>query len=357
MPTTPQTAASATSSSVLSPRPSRVSFGLLVGLLLLPGCGLPVWGSGVPAQRLLEVGRFTALHLPDVVSVRVTNGDPGEASLRCDDNLIDQIHLDLDDEGELEVGFNPGISAMPRVACELTIHRQDLREIDISGAASFRSAAPLPRLRSVEVSGAGEVDIGAGGADAGAPDEGGDLVETGEGSDLLAGEETGSLLEDDSGGLVEGEEPTESGEETGEEGTDDLRDADHLSVDISGSGSVWIAHLDRQTVDLDISGSGDLSVRNLSAHRITADISGSGSVTLRGTTDRLNAEVSGAGDISARHCQGHHLDANVSGSGNIEAWADRSADVHISGAGAVTVWGDPEQRSKHISGAGSVRFP
>jgi len=274
-------------------------------LLALSGCGFPVWGSGVSAERRLTLDPVRAIELQGNIDARVTPGEAGTATLRCDDNLIDHIRVEVE-EGELELRFSPGVMGIPATRCALELHEPGLRRIEVSGSADFVAAGPLPALRDVEVSGSGSVEVGRGPwmvGDEGAAEEGGGL---------LNGE--------DSGGVVEEVDPATADDEGG------------ALVDD------WSTRLPDPSAELlvDVSGSGEVFVGAVAAALVDVEISGSGEVGLEGSTDELVAEVSGSGDVRAT--------------------ATARAHVEISGSGEVDVWGDPDQRSKDISGSGEVHW-
>ena len=300
-------------------------------LLALSGCGFPVWGSGVSAERRLTLDPVRAIELQGNIDARVTPGEAGTATLRCDDNLIDHIRVEVE-EGELELKFSPGVMGIPATRCALELHEPGLRRIEVSGSADFVAAGPLPALRDVEVSGSGSVAVGRGpwvvGDDGAAEGE-------------PAAEEGGGLLNgEDSGGVVEEVDPATADDEAG------------ALVDD------WSARLPDPSAELlvEVSGSGEVFVGAVAAGLVDVEISGSGEVGLEGSTDELVAEVSGSGEVAAKALTAARLDAEVSGSGDVRATATARAHVEISGSGEVDVWGDPDQRSKDISGSGEVHW-
>lgn len=303
-------------------------------LLALAGCGVPVWGSGVSAERRLQLDPVRALELQGNIDARVTPGEAGTATLRCDDNLIDHIRVEVD-EGELDLRFSPGVMGIPATRCALELHEPGLRRIEVSGSAAFVAAGPLPALTEVEVSGSGSVTVGRDGWSVGAAEEEAPAEEEGaEGSGgLVSGGEDGGLVEEPAAAEAEEAE----GEALVSDWTDRLPDpADELFVEVSGSGEVFVGAVAAGLVDVEISGSGE--------------------VGLNGLSDELVAEVSGSGEVAARALTAARLDAEVSGSGGVRATATARAHVEISGSGEVDVWGDPDQRSKDVSGSGEVRW-
>ncbi|MBL8616590.1 MAG: DUF2807 domain-containing protein [Deltaproteobacteria bacterium] len=302
-------------------------------ILALAGCGVPVWGSGVSAERRLHLDPVRALELQGNIDARVTPGEAGTATLRCDDNLIDHIRAEVD-EGELDLRFSPGVMGIPATRCALELHEPGLRRIEVSGSADFVAAGPLPALHEVEVSGSGSVTVGRDGWSVGTAEEEEPAEE--------GAEDSGGLLSGgEDGGLVEEPAPAEEEEADSAALLSDwsarLPDpADELFVEVSGSGEVFVGGVDASLVDVEISGSGE--------------------VGLRGASHELVAEVSGSGEVAARPLSAARLDAEVSGSGGVRATATARAHVEISGSGEVDVWGDPDQRSKDVSGSGEVHW-
>jgi hypothetical protein len=91
--------------------------------------------------------------------------------------------------------------------------------------------------------------------------------------------------------------------------------SDHLTVDLSGDGDVWLAG-EADTADVSIQGNGSLHAEDLSIVDLTIDLTGAG-----------NATVHVTGTISGE----------VGGSGNLEILGDPTSDVTESGAGTI-VW-------------------
>jgi len=107
-----------------------------------------------------------------------------------------------------------------------------------------------------------------------------------------------------------------------------------LAIEVTGSGTLDLAHLDVD--ELDVEGSG----------RVKAVVAG------RATHQRI--AISGAGDYQAGSLASETASVDVSGAGSVLVNATRTLRVDISGAGAVDYLGDPAV-TKSISGMGKVR--
>jgi hypothetical protein len=310
----------------------------LLLLLALPACAFPVTGDGVPDARTISVGGFREVEVIGSLDVRVTPGDPGELTLRCDRNLIDHLDPEVDD-GVLEVDWAPGVEGWPQAPCWVEVHRDDLRGVEVTGSGSLRSAGALPKLRWVEVSGSGRVDVGAG-ADS----------EDDAGEGLVEGEDAGGSLvdaeADAGGGLVD--DPAEAEDPDGEDADDPLTD---------GGPAEAAAAAPVERLEIEVSGSGDVALRGLAAQRLEVEVTGSGRVQLQGEVGgTAEIEVTGSGDAELRRARARRVVAEVTGSGRVVAHAREAAVVEVTGSGDVVIYGDPQRREVEETGSGQVRF-
>lgn len=312
--------------------PMRAALPLALALLpMMAGCSFPIRGSGVSATNGFQINDFRQVELRDNISLRVTPGLADEATLTCDDNLIDHIEVDVSG-GVLELGYERGIWGSPRTDCVLVIHRLDLQEISVSGSADAAAQGELPALRRLDISGSGSVRIGQGAW-----------------AELSEGESGGSLVDAGETGLLDDGAPST-------DPLDGIATASTLDIDISGSGEVTLAGVRGDRLDVDISGSGDVDLSKVHVSEADARVSGSGSVRFGGDADRVEARVSGSGEVFARRLTAQRAVISVSGSGEIEVTAEESVKINISGSGDVTVWGDPDDRDRSVSGSGDITF-
>ena len=103
-----------------------------------------------------------------------------------------------------------------------------------------------------------------------------------------------------------------------------------------------------------VSGSGKFHVTGVDSDHLTADISGSGSATLAGRARDVRLGVSGSGDYDAAGLACRTVDVNISGSGSATVNASERVTAHISGSGSVHYLGDPSTVQQHVSGSGSI---
>lgn len=117
---------------------------------------------------------------------------------------------------------------------------------------------------------------------------------------------------------------------------DDIKDADNLSLNVSGSGRLITAGVVADELDCDISGSGNIVIGSA------------------GSVDRGQISISGSGSYSGEDLEIDQLGVNVSGSGSCLCKAGDSLKASISGSGNVTYKGDPKIDAR-VSGSGHVR--
>jgi len=107
---------------------------------------------------------------------------------------------------------------------------------------------------------------------------------------------------------------------------------------------------------LTLSGSADVEITDLAQDTLTIKVSGAGDIEASGTVNELCIEVSGSGDVDTRELKADQASVSVSGAGDVKVCALQAVDINVSGAGDVKVYDNPPQRSKDVSGAGSVKF-
>lgn len=123
---------------------------------------------------------------------------------------------------------------------------------------------------------------------------------------------------------------------------------------LSGSVQARAEGLKADRLSVSISGSGNMSVAHLDTKALTTQISGSGSMTAAGQADRQNIHISGSGNHRAPELKSSQAEAHISGSGHASLWVLESLNAHISGSGGVDYRGRPSVDS-HVSGSGRVR--
>ena len=104
-----------------------------------------------------------------------------------------------------------------------------------------------------------------------------------------------------------------------------------------------------------LSGSGDIEVYNLDNESFEFKLSGSGNLSAEGKTDELEVSISGSGDIDTGELIAQIVFARVSGSGDILVHASEELDARVSGSGDIRYYGDPEYKTKSVTGSGHIR--
>jgi Putative auto-transporter adhesin, head GIN domain len=110
-----------------------------------------------------------------------------------------------------------------------------------------------------------------------------------------------------------------------------LMQAEKISFDIGGAGSVKVPQLKAGSVDCDIAGSGDVDLGG-EAQDMSVSIAGSGTATTKSlSVNMLNAEIAGSGDI---YCTvKDKLKVSIAGSGSVHYSGEPSVESHIAGSG------------------------
>lgn len=104
-----------------------------------------------------------------------------------------------------------------------------------------------------------------------------------------------------------------------------------------------------------IRGSGSIVASNLDVPRFQADISGSGNVKLAGKVTSVSVDVSGSGSVFTLGLAAENVRIEISGAGSAEVMATKSLVARISGSGTIVYAGDPTDVNTSVSGSGSVR--
>ncbi|MEO8087891.1 MAG: DUF2807 domain-containing protein [Bacteroidota bacterium] len=121
---------------------------------------------------------------------------------------------------------------------------------------------------------------------------------------------------------------------TGEITSSNTINADHLRLDVSGSGKMTLA---------------------LQAKDLSIDISGVGKLVLSGKADNANVSISGSGKVDAFDLQVANCKAEISGVGKCNIDVTESLTSDISGMGSVNYKNKPTHVSSDVSGVGSVK--
>jgi hypothetical protein len=142
-------------------------------------------------------------------------------------------------------------------------------------------------------------------------------------------------------------------------GSGDMRvegfDTDEFECRTDGSGDIEIVGLKNNELKCDISGSGDITVRDFTGDVFECRINGSGDFTASGTANELKIDVYGSGDVDARSLTAKEVEVTVMGSGDVKVFAQESFDGSVYGSGDIVCFGDPQHKSRHVAGSGSIR--
>lgn len=98
-------------------------------------------------------------------------------------------------------------------------------------------------------------------------------------------------------------------------GTIQAQSVGDLSVDVSGSGNIWVGEISGDA-DCDISGSGRIDISSGRIDKLKAGVSGCGRIDVMATAKTAKLSVSGVGNIHVKHVINHPKE-NRSGMGSI----------------------------------------
>lgn len=90
-----------------------------------------------------------------------------------------------------------------------------------------------------------------------------------------------------------------------------------MKAEISGGGTVTVAHGALQTLDLDMSGGGGFTLSAGTVTRLTVDLSGGGAARVDATVGDAALDISGGGTVRIAKVTGS-LTKDVSGAGNVD---------------------------------------
>ena len=251
----------------------------LIATLLLPACVLLKVheGSGVAAQQVRDPAPFTALSSAGDLSVTVVEGEQPQITVRCDDNLIEDIRTEVDgDTLRIWTESPEGTPVILRnhVPCEVAVVATGLSALELSGSGELQASAPA--LERLTLSGSGTVRLL------------GEVVASQFSASISGSGEliADSLLVDSANLVLSGSGSLEvlSGS------------ADILSLVVSGSGESLLVPLEAATADVTLTGSGDAALTATEA--VHAVLTGSGALRLHGDPAEREVVATGSGDVS-----------------------------------------------------------
>ena len=237
----------------------RVLVFALVVMLCATGCisGRTVRGSGTVIEEERAVGSFEEVEFGTVGSLFVELGDQEHLLIEAEDNLMEYIEVDTRGD-TLEIGMPQGIVIVPTEGVNFYLTVVDLEAVHLTGLGSIE----LPDLQTtrfeINISGAGDIDL-------------------------------------------------------------EELDASQLDVSISGLGNLTVEDGEVEEQEIHISGGGDYNAGDLESIRTEVYLSGLGSATVR-VEEHLSVDISGAGSVEDYGSAS--VDQNVSGVGHVEQIGD-----------------------------------
>jgi hypothetical protein len=199
--------------------------------LALAGCG----GGPTVTQRR-ELPRFERLVIDDSMDVTVRSGREPTAVVRAGEDVLDDVHTEVDD-GALKVSGRGNaivIGTDPVDDAKVTLTVPSLEYLQISGNTDANLRGLNGTFFAVNISGSGAVRA------------------------------TGRVA--------------------------------RLKIEISGSGDVDMPELDSEEARVEVSGSGNVRVGH--TKKLDVEISGSGKVTYRGRAN-VSQKISGSGEVES----------------------------------------------------------
>jgi hypothetical protein len=127
------------------------------------------------------------------------------------------------------------------------------------------------------------------------------------------------------------------------------------ALSLGGSGNIKVmTPLKAEHLKLDVGGSGDIDANQAEATSISCTIAGSGGIEVGGKATDLNVDIAGSGGFKAKSLSVSNCTVEVSGSGDVVCGeVAQKLKASVSGSGSVQYSGTPGVET-HISGSGSV---
>jgi len=106
--------------------------------------------------------------------------------------------------------------------------------------------------------------------------------------------------------------------------------------------------------ELTLSGSGTIGAEGVDVDELTIALSGSGAVSASGLAQHVAVELNGSGDVQLQDLVGQDVRARLTGTGRIAVHVTESLDASVPGTGSIEYSGNPPQVSQSVNGVGSV---
>jgi hypothetical protein len=130
----------------------------------------------------------------------------------------------------------------------------------------------------------------------------------------------------------------------------------HLnSLKILGSASVEIDDLKTDSFKAIVSKSESFNIKKIEAQSLTFEIGGSGTVSVgSGMAESQKISIQGSAKFSAPELKSGDIEIDITGSGNAKIWVTNELEAKIAGSGQIQYYGSPTV-SSHISAAGKLK--
>lgn len=232
---------------------------VIVALALMTTACIPntVKGNGNVEQETRSIESFDYIELNGMGNVHVELGDEPALEVSAEENLLPYIKTYVRGDS-LIIEIKDNVNIVPTEPLDFYITAVALTGIEVSGLADVELPAVETERFTIDVSGAGNINM----------DE-----------------------------LV----------------------ADSLDVKLSGLGSLDVDGGEVGSQVIDISGSGGYNARHLESQETEIVISGLGSATVS-VSDYLRVNISGGGDVN--YYGNPEVDSNISGLGDIDRLGD-----------------------------------
>lgn len=233
----------------------------LAVLLSLSGAQAWSWGnervagSGQIVSETRELGAFDAVALSGNFKVLVRQSGSARFELKGDSNLLPLIETKVVEGGKgrtLEISAKRGYNLAATVTPQVTLDMPELRSVAISGSGEIRVEAMKAAAVDASIAGSGDIKI----VDANIEQLGLRIAGSG---DILATGRSASL-----------------------------------SVSLSGSGTVKARGLESEEAKVSIAGSGNAQVHAIK--KLNVSISGSGDVGYAGSPE-VSTSIAGSGSV------------------------------------------------------------
>ena len=128
------------------------------------------------------------------------------------------------------------------------------------------------------------------------------------------------------------------------------------SAEFSGASHVkLVGFSDEEQMNLTVSGASHVNGESLQADKLVLELSGASHLQLSGRVAKLDAEISGASHLNAEEMIIRDADMEASGASHAKIRIQKSLQVEASGASKIEYEGNPQNLTKDVSGASTVR--